>query len=207
MRHVLEPHIGVSSPETRVFKPLTSWKWANHLDEILLLFEGSQFKSYKWVLLEDGSTQSDMAGVSDFGISTMTFTGFYLPSQCRNACLVMTSSTSGTTAGASVHLFSAEKLNPAIKAATSASISLEMIKDLKAIVGTYKSWLLYLQHGGMICTIKIDTASHDRFYMRKFPCTSALAWCDCESHGGHTEKKCRDGGGGRKCRVPQRPGL
>lgn len=51
-----------------------------------------------------------------------------------------------------------------------ASISLETIKDLEDIVGTYKSWLVYvlLQHGGWICTVNIDTASHDGFHLRHF---------------------------------------
>lgn len=45
---------------------------------------------------------------------------------------------------------------------------METVKDLKAIVGTYTSWLLYMQHGGWICNVNLNTASHDEICLRQF---------------------------------------
>lgn len=109
-----------------------------------------------------------MPAASDFDISSLAVTGFYFPPLCRYACLVA-SSTTTTVAGKSFRLLPANAISSAMQAAPHASISLDTIKDSKAIVGTYKSWLVYLQHGGWICTINIDTATHDRFSLSHFP--------------------------------------
>lgn len=156
-------------------QPRSPGKWANHPDnETLLLFEDSRMKSYKWATLEDDATQSATVDSSDLGVPDMAVTGFYFPSQCRYACLMASSNTTGanvttrTQVNACFRLFSAKTFSSTTRATTHASRSLETIKDLKAIVGTYKSWLVYLQQGGWVCTVNIDTASHDRFYLRHF---------------------------------------
>ncbi|KUI67446.1 hypothetical protein VM1G_02907 [Cytospora mali] len=149
-------------------QPRPPWRWANHPDgETLLLFEGSNLKSYKWATLEDDTTQSTMTNGRDLGLTDIAVTSLYFPSQCRHAFLVASSTTAANT-GASYRLLPAKVFSLKTELTTCASVSLETIKDLKAVVGTYKSWLVYLQHGGWVCTINIDTASHDRFYLRNF---------------------------------------
>lgn len=150
-------------------EPRPSWRWACHPDnESLLLVEGGRFSSYRWELLGDATTQDTISDASDLEIPDMAVTGFFCPGRSRHACLVASPATRGTNASASVRLLPAKMFNSTTRAMAHTPAPLEAIKDLKAIVGMYKTWLVYLQHGGWICSVNIDTASRDRFYLRHF---------------------------------------
>jgi hypothetical protein len=41
-------------------------------------------------------------------------------------------------------------------------------RDLKAIVGPWKAWLIFLNHDGWVCSINTDTAANDKYYLRHF---------------------------------------
>ena len=145
-------------------KARKTWKWAKHPDtDRLLLFEDSCMRIYKWAALEELSNADGI----DLGMMGSPITNVVFPSQSRNGCLIASKApVSGQSL--SFQLWPAKIFSPETEVVPLESSYADIAKDLKAVFGTFKSWLIYLQHGGWVCSVNLDTAANDKFYLKHF---------------------------------------
>lgn len=119
---------------------------------------------YDWSSFEELSPKP--TGI-DLGFSSWSFSNVVLHSQSRNILAVL-SGLPGSFTPPSLGLWPSKILSPENHRAVAPLCQDSMAKDLKAIVGPYKSWVIFLNHNGWLCSINMDTAANDKCYIRHF---------------------------------------
>lgn len=99
-----------------------------------------------------------------------TVTKAIIPDPCRHVCIETTSDVSASTPKTTrtFRLLPLKAFNLSATADSYPPTHVHIIKDLKVIVSTYKSWLMYLQNNGWVCSVNMHTATNDKFYLRHF---------------------------------------
>lgn len=142
--------------------PPSTWATNPEKDE-LLFFEGQTFRA---IDLYGSGSSNECRNLSGGLPEEHQVTGLVLPTQCRYGCLMASNGPHGTP---SFHLLPAKAFDSTFTGKSMPhSTLLSVIKDLKAVIGIYRSWLVYLQYSGWVCSVNIDTAVHDGYYVRHF---------------------------------------
>jgi WD40 repeat protein len=140
-------------------------KWISHPDtNRLLLFTGGSARVYDWKTLE----QLSRPGGISLDKSDPTIVNAIFPSQSPNVCLVASKRDASSRYTVSFQLWPVKTFSLETEVSPSATFLNGIAKDFKAVVGTYKSWLVYLQHGGWVCSVNLDTIVKEKFYIRHF---------------------------------------
>ena len=146
-------------------------KWVSHPEiERLFLFIGGNIQVFDWNTLEELSVKPSGINV---GSAFWDISNIILHSGGRNVLAVLTSPT-GSDLPPSIGLLPSTVLLPDHNRTPTLMCQRSLAKDLKAIVGAYKSWLIFLNHNGWICSINMDTALNNKFYIRH--CFVPLQW-------------------------------
>ena len=137
-------------------------KWVSHPDlDRLFLFTNGIVKIFDWKKFE----VSENSNAINIGSACWNITRVVFRSQAQNVCAVL-SSIPGSTTPPSIGLWPAKTFSPDNEHIIAPLCQSSIAKDLKAIFGPYKSWLIYLNHDGWVCSINIDTAVNDKCYIR-----------------------------------------
>lgn len=153
----------VGEKRTTAMAPDVSCKWASHPDfDRLFLFVNGHVKIFDWSTLEDLSI---MPSGIDIGSASWNVTNVILHGRGRNVLAVL-SSLPGSNSPPSIGLWSPNILSPDHGRPASPICQVGLAKDFKALVGPYKSYLIFLDHDGWICSIDVDTAPNDEYYTR-----------------------------------------
>ncbi|KAL4746267.1 hypothetical protein BDW72DRAFT_38529 [Aspergillus terricola var. indicus] len=166
-------------------------------DDLLLLFVESRAQVYSWRSFDLLSTTayglppsraSTSTSISSSGEETDTelrldIAHAIFPAQCRNICLVSSrAKPSGNNQAPkklqsnqshhSMHLLPAKSLPPQTANPSTFPPTIpcheRSLKDLKAIIGVYGTWLVFLQNSGWVCSINLETSTTARSYTRHF---------------------------------------
>lgn len=141
----------------------SSSKWASHpASDKLFAFTSGHVRAFDWSRLEDLSVDSNGVdiGFSDWALSCVTS-----PSQGRNIFAVL-SSVQGSTQPSTIGIWPASALSAGHDQSATPLCQNVIARDLKAIIGSYKSWLIFLNHDGWVCSINMDTVANDTHYVR-----------------------------------------
>ncbi|KAK4222958.1 hypothetical protein QBC38DRAFT_488688 [Podospora fimiseda] len=135
-----------------------TWTWTNHPSgKQLLLFENGSLKTYSWTTLD---VLSSGDGIALDGRLRLPVIKAVFPVQSRHLCLI--NSTLWTTPTRQFLKHVEADTMPELTSHDSLS------KNLKAVIGTYKTWLVFLQHSGWVCSANLDTITTDKVYSRHF---------------------------------------
>ena len=135
------------------------WTWTNHPSgNQLLLFENGLMKMYSWTTLDLLSHGDGIELDKQLG-SPVIKTVF--PPQSRYLCLI-TSTLWSTPARQFLKLANEPDTAPVLTSHDA------LARNIKAVIGTYKTWLVFLQHGGWVCSANLDTIATDKAYLRHF---------------------------------------
>lgn len=140
-----------------------SHKWASHpeLDPLFLFVDG-HIKIFDWSTLKEISVKP--TGIN-IGSASWNVTRVILPGRGRHVLAVL-SSLPGSDIPPAIGLWSSNILSPDYERIESPLCHHRLAKELKAVVGVYKSWFIFLSHKGWICSINMDTAPSDQHYIR-----------------------------------------
>lgn len=153
----------VVEKHTAEVPPQLSRKWVSHpeLDRLFLFVDG-HVKIFDWNTLEELSVKQ--TGIN-IGSASWNVSSVILHSRGRNV-LALLSSLPGSDSPPSIGLWPSNILSPDHDRTASPICQNSLAKELKAVVGLYKSWFIFLNHNGWVCSINMDTAPHDRDYTR-----------------------------------------
>lgn len=152
-------------------QPSLPRRFANHPDKTIICFEGTSCRLCTWATVDSLLTPASPTSVPLTIVGPKwAVTQAILPDPCRYVCVTADLDVPAATTKRSLsfQLVPLKAFDLSTTAALNPPTTLHMIKDLKSIVGTYKSWLIYLQHSGWVCSVNLDTAMNDRFYLRHF---------------------------------------
>lgn len=156
-------HGKVVDEHTTAMAPSVTWKWVSHPElDRLFLFMNGHVKVFDWSTFENLSTTPSgiNIGSASWNVAHVTLHG-----RGRNVLAVL-SSIPGSDSSPSIGLWPSNILSPDYGRPASPICQASLAKDLKAVVGAYKSWLIFLNHEGWICSINADTAPNDQCYIR-----------------------------------------
>jgi len=132
------------------------WTWSIHpVYNRLLLFESGFMKTYSWTTLELLGHGIELGKELDSPVTKAVF-----PSRSRSLCF-LTSKIWTTSTEQFVKHVEAET-SPVLVSHDASS------KDFHAVIGTYKTWLVFLQQSGWVCSVNLDTVEADKAYLRHF---------------------------------------
>jgi WD40 repeat protein len=138
-------------------------KWITYPDsDRIFLFENGYIKSFDGDTFEDLSEQPN--GINTY-LSSWAVTSIIAGTGKIFAVL---SSLPGSDLPPSIALWPSEILFPDNERAIAPIRQGSIARDFKAIVGMYKAWLIFLNHDGCVCSINMDTAANDKYYLRHF---------------------------------------
>lgn len=145
---------------------------ANHPDnKTIICFEGTACRLCTWATIGDLYSPTN-SGTESLAIvsAEWTITRAMIPDPCQYVFVVakLDASAATTKSSLSFQLLPLKAFDLSTATTSYPPTTLQSIKGLKVIAGTYKSWLIYLQHSGWVCSINLDTATNDRFYLRHF---------------------------------------
>lgn len=142
-----------------------SRKWVSHPESLwLFLFTNGLVNVYDWNSFEKLSEKPNSINI---GSSGWNITNVIFRSRARYVCAVL-SSLRGSALPPTIGLWPAKTFSPDTEHITAPLCQDSMARDLKAMVGSYKSWLIFLNHDGWVCSINLDTAANEKYYVRHF---------------------------------------
>ncbi|KAI9781781.1 MAG: hypothetical protein M1839_005774 [Geoglossum umbratile] len=144
-----------------------SKKWISHPSDRanLLQFDGLVARIFGWDSLEELSAASGISlDINDVG-SPLTA---LLPSfQGQSVCARF--SAPGRRRGLSqLRLWTVSTIHCKADTAASAANFEQLAAEIKAIVGVYKTFLLFLDHSGWVCSVGIEGVGTEKSYTRHF---------------------------------------
>lgn len=145
-----------------------SWMWTRHpgKKQQLLLVSGSQIRIFSWIDLkpEPGTMGIDTVGKE----CSELFLGRPMSSaQGRHLCLQFYRPR-GSTAYSQLILLSSENLKAGVDLIQPSMSYPQLAASIKYIIGVFKTDVLFLDHDGWVCSLKIETPLKESFYTRHF---------------------------------------
>lgn len=147
-----------------------AWKWANHPTQRgrLLLLSGDRVKIFDWSL---GSELSDPSGI-DLGLqgpSDGAGIDIVLSSRARNFCVSRTASKVNTSSVMALRFWPVESISTESTQMRCVADYDELAKDVKTVIGIYRTQLIFLDHNGWVCSIDMDSVdAAQKLFARHF---------------------------------------
>ena len=151
-----------------ILEPRSSLKWASHpnYNDRLLLVVNGRAKLFDWAMFTELSKPSGIdLGLSE--ASRMLIADLGSSVQGRNVFI----SFSGTRMDGlppALRLWPSRLFLPEAEHLEGTAYYDDLAKDIKSIIGVYKSLLLFLDHDGWVCSLSIDDIKKDQVYNKHF---------------------------------------
>lgn len=146
----------------------SSWRWTSHTAQVdfLILINETRAGIYNWETLNEISRTE--------GIDLELPSGPLLPisslvstARGHNLCALFLGAKTAGLAPA-LWLWPNNFLVPETNKVKPAACFDDLAKDIKSVIGVYKSMLVFLAHSGWVCSVNIDDVTQDKFYTRHF---------------------------------------
>jgi WD40 repeat protein len=144
-----------------------SKKWINHPSDraSLLQFDGPVARIFSWSSLEELSAANGISlNVSDI---ELPLTDLFSSSQGQNICARF-SAPRCSRGSSQLRLWAASTLHSNTDMVTYQANYVQLAAEIKAIVGIYKTLLLFLDHNGWVCSVDIESARTEKSYTKHF---------------------------------------
>ena len=146
------------------------WSWANHPSQHhhLLLVSGHGFGVFEWETLMEVSSRIG----TGFGLPTSVddaAIGVNYTTRARNICISCIAPRASKEVVASLRFWAANSITLDCAPSECFADYDLLAKDIKAVVGVYRTQLVFLDHSGWICSVDIDNINPtQKSYTRHF---------------------------------------
>ena len=142
--------------------------WTQHPTDIdkLLLINGEQIRTFEWSNLQECS---EPKSIHLHGVGTAMLPQLSVETTANGRSLCIYHAMDRLTGLApSMRVFPTQSITSSADVTKAVATFDDVAKDVKCIIGTHKSLLLYLSQQGWLCSINIDDISPEKFYTRHF---------------------------------------
>ena len=140
-----------------------SQKWVTHAElDPLFFFVDGHVKIFDWNTFKELSVKP--TGIN-IGSASWDVTSVILHGHSRHVLAVL-SCLPGSDLPPSIGFWPSNILSPDYDRTASPMCHNNLAKELKAVVGLYKSRFIFLSYRGWICSINMDTVPNDQHYIR-----------------------------------------
>ncbi|KAL8791009.1 MAG: hypothetical protein Q9195_006083 [Heterodermia aff. obscurata] len=140
-----------------ITKAKAAWKWINHPSyrDRLLLVSGDGFRIFDWSSFCELSSSEGilLAPPADIDVSTVHVV---LSPRVQNLCIARTAPKTSSSSATDLRLWPMKTISLETKSIDYLTSYDELAKDIKTIIGCYRSQLLFLDHSGWVCSVDID---------------------------------------------------
>ena len=149
-------------------QPRNSCWWMCHPchSDRLLLFADQKARIFKWQDLCE-MTKSEGIDLQLSGVTLLHLSRCVSSTTGHNICIHFASSKAREFSPA-LRLWPTSLLGPDVVTVKPAASYDDLASEIKCIVGTYKSLLVFLNHHGWVCSLNMDDISSEKFYTRHF---------------------------------------
>lgn len=146
----------------------SSWKWTSHprQPEFLILATETRARIYNWETLNEIS-KIEGIDLELPSIPLLPLSSLVTSARGYNLCAIFVGARTAGLASA-LRLWPTRLLVPEADKVKPAACFDELAKDIKSVIGVFKSMLIFLAHSGWVCSVNIDDMPLEKFYTRHF---------------------------------------
>lgn len=147
----------------------SSSKWMSHPKDfgMLIFITDTQARIYDWEALREISRvqgiELSMPLLESFSVSQLVSSA-----QGQNVCIIAFGPNMPGFTAAALRLWPTKLFIPEAESIEATACYDSLAKDIKSIIGVYKSLLVFLNHSGWVCSLIIGGVSFDKFYTKHF---------------------------------------
>ena len=146
----------------------SSWRWMSHPKQVdfLILITETRARIYNW------ETLNEISRIEGIGLElpsgpALPLSSLVTTARGHNFCAFLLDAKTAGLAPA-LRLWPTSFLVPESNQVKPAACLDDLAKDIKSVIGVYKSMLIFLAHSGWVCSLNIDDLTPEKVYSRHF---------------------------------------